>query len=126
MQITEDDVIKRLEQLGYTPDSLDLSSINYCIHSVTERITNCCNIEEIPDNFKYEAIDAVCADFLGIKLACGTLPETVVSDVVSKIQEGDTTVEFEGGESSETKLKTLLDGMVLQLHNLNRFRRMVW
>lgn len=126
MQISEQEVIKRLEDFGYEPSALDTRTITYCINSVSERICNYCNVDEVPDNFKYEAIDAVCADFLGIKLAVGTFSTAEIDNVVSKIQEGDTTVEFGDTDSPETKLKKCLDTMVLKYCSLNRFRRMVW
>ena len=117
-------VITRLSAFGVTPTEADSPTIDYSIEFIALKIKNFCNIEEIPQELNYEWANAVCADFLKMKLSTGSLEN--VAQIVKSIQEGDTTVSYSESGTPESQLLECITQMGLNLSGLIRFRKMVW
>lgn len=120
----KDLVIARLTGFGVTLNDADTPMIEYGIEFVGLRIQNFCNITEIPEELDYEWANAVCADFLKMKLSTGGIEN--VSGVVKSIQEGDTNITFSESSTPEAQLLECIAKMQLDASGLIRFRKMVW
>lgn len=117
-------VISRLSGFGISVTEADTPMIDYAIELIGLRIKNFCNIEEIPEELNYEWANAVCADFLKMKLSTGGIEN--VSGVVKSIQEGDTNITFSESSTPEAQLLECIAKMQLDASGLIRFRKMVW
>lgn len=120
----KDLVIARLTMFGVTLEETDTPMIQYGIEFIGLKIKNFCNIEEIPEELDYEWANAVCADFLRMKLSTGSLEN--VSGIVKSITEGDTTVSYSESGTPESQLLECISRMSLDISGLVRFRKMVW
>lgn len=117
-------VVARLSAFGVTPSEADSAMIDYSIEFIALRIKNFCNIEEIPQELNYEWANAVCADFLKMKLSTGSLEN--VAQIVKSISEGDTTVSYSESGTPESQLLECIAKMSLDISGLVRFRKMTW
>lgn len=117
-------VIARLKGFGVTLAETDMPMIQYGIEFIELKIKNFCNINEIPEELDYEWANAVCADFLKMKLSTGGLEN--VAQIVKSIQEGDTTISYSESGTPESQLLECITKMGLDLSGLVRFRKMVW
>ena len=120
----KDLVIARLTMFGVTLEETDTPMIEYGIEFIGLKIKNFCNIEEIPEELDYEWANAVCADFLRMKLSTGSLEN--VSGIVKSITEGDTTISYSESGTPESQLLECISRMALDISGLVRFRKMVW
>ena len=123
------DIETRLSSLGYTMASGDKTVISYIENKTTETFKNHTNLDEVPEGLYYKWIDAICADFLSAKYSTGGLSENETKGIISKIQEGDTTVEYATGSTSNTPqavfLKTI-ESLKLPYSEIIKYRRLVW
>lgn len=117
-------VTSRLSGFGISVTEADTPMIDYAIELVGLRIKNFCNIDEIPEELNYEWANAVCADFMRMKLSTGGIAN--VSGVIKSIQEGDTNITFSESSTPEAQLLECIAKMQLDLSGLVRFRKMVW
>lgn len=92
-----DDLVIRLEGLGYKYVSEDLDSIEYCLQSAEAHITNSCNLKFVPEGLKFVAVDIACGEFLNAKREAGQLGEFNAGAAIKTIKEGDTYVTYENG-----------------------------
>ena len=113
----------RLETLGYVAKSEDDAFISFVLDKTNERIKIFTNQSIVPDELKYEIIDAVASEILLAKLATNGLD---VERAVQSITEGDTTVSFANGSDSASMLKRYYDGLALDYTKLIKYRVMVW
>lgn len=116
------DIIKRLSTLGYEATSEDDALIDYLIGAVYQSILNDCNINEVPKELKYVAIDMVCGHILQNKLAMGSID---VEKAIKSIKEGDTTVTYADGSDPKSYLSRYY-GNLIRNKKLVRFRRLEW
>lgn len=122
-----DDVVLRLQSLGYTPTQNDTWLINLMIRKVQNYIKDFCNIRAIPQGLRETAIDMVCGEFLIGKKAMGQLPDMTFEAVVKSITEGDTTVQFADSTSAEQQFDMLMAQMTTpNKAQLLRHRKLVW
>ena len=113
----------RLETLGYTVKSEDEAFIAFVLEKTNERIKMFTNLSVVPEELKYEIIDAVASEFMLAKLATN---EVDVERAVQSITEGDVSVTFASGSDKVTLLKNYYASMSLDFGALNRFRKLVW
>lgn len=119
--ITE--IKERLETLGYVAKPEDDAFISFVLDKTNERIKIFTNQTNVPDELKYEIIDAVVGEFMLAKLATNGLD---VERAVQSISEGDTSVTFAKDSDSASILKRYYEGLVLDNAKLVKFRVMVW
>lgn len=113
----------RLETLGYTAKSEDDGFIAFVLEKTNERIKIFTNQSLVPEELKYEIIDAVASEFMLTKLATNGLD---VERAVQSITEGDTSVTFASGSDAVSMLKHHYDGLALDYTKLIKYRVMVW
>jgi len=122
-----EDVIRRLESLGYTVDTgTDEWLINFLIDKVANTIKNDCNLTEIPAGLYEVAVDMVCGEFLAAKKGSGQLEGFDVDFAIKQIKEGDTNITFAVPDATITVdwlIKWLIDGTRYQF---SAFRRLRW
>lgn len=123
------DIMSRLRTFGYDAIDEDILLADYLARKCEQQICNYCNIslDDIPDSLVFDATDAVCAEFLKMKLIRGEIPHLDrVFQGISSIKEGDTQINYGGASTYATMLSELLDGMALTPMILNKYRRFVW
>ena len=124
--LLHDDVVKRLESLGYAAPPSDEWVLDFLIEKVTGVIKNECNIDAIPEGLHHTAVDMICGEFLFMKKGSGQLEGFDVEAAVKQINEGDTAITYAVTDSSIT-----LDGLIDFLMNSGKsrfvtFRRFLW
>ena len=128
-----DDVIKRLESLGYKVDTeRDMFAINFLIDQVQDIVKNECQLDVIPDTLYKFAVDMVCAKFFMSQKANGDLGGFDVNlneTVLKQKSQGDTSVSFavDKVKSTEERLDTVVEYFKKQFQSqLIKFRRLTW
>ena len=128
-QINIENITVRLASLGYTYDaSQDRTALGLLWEEVVREVCHACNISKV-NLCDYAEIERVVAfRLLQIKLKTGTLGDSVVEQIVKKVTEGDTTVEFATGNTSATdSLSSYFTKQSAISKNLiARHRKLVW
>lgn len=122
-------VMDRLESLAYHIVGEDSLLIKILIDGVTKEILIECNITELPDELKPMAVDAVCGRFLDQKHSSKQLEDYDFTTAVSSITEGDISISYSSGETSnpEETFKACIQEMAkLNPYKLHAFRRLRW
>jgi hypothetical protein len=130
LDLSVDDVIKRLAQLGYVVTDDDLDAIGFELLKITNYTLNYCNITQIPSIINPRLIDRVCGEFLYYKKNSGSLPGFNYDAVVKQIKEGDTTLVYAVGQGEDTP-ENRFDAFVKQLERgydkwITPHRRLRW
>mgnify|MGYP006954660965 CR=1 FL=1 len=120
---TIEEVKTRLTTLGYEATEADDAFITFAIGKTEERIKAFTGLSDVPEGLKYEFIDEVASGIIQSKMATGGGD---IDKVVKSIQEGDTTVSFDGSSSKTVWLTNYLNGMMISLTVLCRYRVFVW
>lgn len=128
--MTRNDVINRLNHLGYVANESDYEHIDYELEKIKAYVLNHCNIAEIPEILNLRIIDRVCADFLYYKKNSGSLKGFNYDAVIKSIKEGDTTITYAVGQGEDTP-ENRFDAFVKSLERgfdkwLTHFRRIKW
>lgn len=100
--ITTENIIKRLEQLGYVAKDEDTETIEFELEKILNYVINYCNIVEIPSILDPRIIDRVCGEFLFYKKNSGQLEGFDYDTVIKEIKEGDTTLKYATGSDGDT------------------------
>lgn len=100
--IVRQDVIERLEQLGYVATESDNDQIDYELNKTLNYVMNYCNITTIPEIIYPRIVDRVCGDFLYYKKNSGSLEGFNYDAVIKSIKEGDTTIQYAVGQGEDT------------------------
>ena len=119
-----EDVIKRLQGLGFSVTENDNWVLNFCIDKVENHIKNNCNVSEVPQGLHEVAVDLICGEYLQGKFNAGQLGD--YSQAVSKIKEGDTDITFVSGMSEAELLKTLINTLCSREIDFAAYRRFKW
>ena len=119
-----EEVKTRLESLGVDGDDVVIS---FAIQKAETHVKHFCNIDEIPECLDNVVIDMACGEVLMLKKAMGQLKEIQIDQIVKKIQDGDTTVEY----ATTTDPESLFNSYVSRLidgHNddLIAHRKLRW
>lgn len=131
MIINSDDVVKRLESLGYKASDNDLTLIEFTINGAEQYIKNFCNITVIPEALYYVAVDIAAGTLLKTKASIG---EPVCENIdfeagrASSITEGDVSISYgyDGNTSKAAMFTALLDKLCNRDAELVSFRKLRW
>lgn len=128
--VTNEMVITRLEQLGYTVKQTDHTTIAFELETILKYVKNYCNITEIPDILNNRITDRVCSAFLFNQKNAGQLDGFNYDIVIKELKEGDTTVKYGVGQGEDTP-ENRFDSLVKQLERgfdkwLTPHRRLRW
>jgi hypothetical protein len=119
-------VKKRLESLHITVTNDDDWLLNFLIEKVSDFIENGCNVDKIPDNLYFFAVDMVVAEFISNKKSVGKLTGIEVATAIKTIKEGDTSITYAVADGADS-LESLILDMKKNLENqFATFRRLVW
>jgi hypothetical protein len=96
------DVVMRLDQLGYSVTDKDHEQIEFELNKILNYVKNYCNITNIPEILDPRIIDRVCSDFLYLKKNSGSLDGFNYDAVIKQIKEGDTSITYAVGQGEDT------------------------
>ena len=100
--VTNEHIVKRLGQLGYTATDEDSAIIDFELEKILNYVMNYCNITEIPYILDPRIIDRVCGEFLFYQKNSGKLEGFDYDAVIKEIKEGDTTLKYATGSDGDT------------------------
>jgi hypothetical protein len=128
--VTREQVIERLEMLGYVTDESDNKHIDFEMTKTLNYVKNYCNITTIPEILDLRIIDRICADFLYYKKNSGSLEGFNYDAVIKSIKEGDTQIQYAVGQGEDTP-ENRFDAFVKQLERgfdkwITPHRRLRW
>lgn len=131
MNIKNDDVVKRIESLGYNVSESDMVLIEFAINGTEQYIKNFCNITIIPTELYYVAVDMAAGTLLKTKSSIG---EPVCDNIdfeagrINSITEGDVSVSYgyDSDTSNAAKYVALLDKLCNRDAELVTFRKLRW
>lgn len=112
--IKTDDIVLRLQQLGYEVDGDDYEQIEFELRKIINYTYNYCNRSDIPEIIFPRLIDRVCSEFLFYKKNSGSLNGFNYDAVIKSIKEGDTTLTYAVGQGEDTP-ENRFDSFVKQL-----------
>ena len=112
--VTREQVIDRLNHLGYSATEDDYDAIEYELNEVINYTLNYCNITEVPEIVEPRLINRVCSSFLYYKKNSGSLEGFNYDAVIKEIKEGDTTIKYATGQGEDTP-ENRFDGLVKKL-----------
>ena len=122
-------IIDNVKQLitattGYTVEAGDDGVLLYIINNEQLAVCNICNTDTVPDALMYIVEETAAGRYMDMK------SDAIIGadgfDVVSRISEGDTTVEFTGKSAGDrfNELVTLFTRD--RMGELLRFRKLTW
>lgn len=128
--VVEQDIIDRLNQLGYIATEKDKPQIKFELKKILNYVKNYCNITEIPEILDPRIIERVCADFLFYKKNSGALNGFNYDAVIKSIREGDTQISYAVGQGEDTP-ESRFDAFVKNLERgfdkwITPYRRLRW
>ena len=104
-----EEVKSRLESLGVNGDDI---AVNFAIQKTETHIKHFCNIATIPECLNNVVIDMAVGDFLFTKKSMGQLKDFQIDQIVKKIQDGDTTVEYAATTDPESLFNSYVSKMI--------------
>lgn len=111
--ISQSDVIARLEFFGFKADEADYTAIDYAIGRAGNRICADINRTEIPRELYYTHVDMATGYFLRDLKNAGKLGEGFnLPTPVTKISEGDVSVDFADASTPEERLEVMINDLV--------------
>lgn len=114
----------RLKSLGYDVVESDEFALNFIMGKVDQHIKNFCNIDEVPECLEYVFVDMCVGELLQTKQASGQLD---IEQIVKKIQDGDTTVEYSSTVDSMSLFNQLVEKLLNgHTNDLIAHRCIVW
>ena len=129
--VTRENIIDRLNQLGYVATDADYNQIDFELNKITNYvINNFTRTEPIPEILDPRIIDRVCSDFLYYKKNSGGLEGFNYDAVIKQIKEGDTTIQYAVGQGEDTP-ENRFDAFVKHLERgfdkwCTPHRRLIW
>lgn len=125
MALDEAGVRARLSMLGFATVEEDADSVNYAIDAATERIYNYCHIDALPSGLTNAAVDIACGIYLEALYDTGRLTGITLTAPVTRIEEGDSAVQFANSTTADSKFTALL-AYLAHGADLLRYRRLLW
>lgn len=124
----KDEVIALLSALNYEyNEETDGYFLDFMITKVQNDILAAINTSDIPEEMHTDYVMAVCGEFLQLLKDSGRVDPSALSfDGISSIKEGDTTIEFFSGGSSDDKFSNLVDYLTRWREKVPRFRVLLW
>lgn len=128
--VTREQIIDRLNQLGYEAQDVDINRIDFELHKTLNYVINNFTRNEVPEILDPRIIDKVCGDFLFYKKNSGSLEGFNYDLVIKQIKEGDTTIQYAVGQGEDTP-ENRFDSFVKSLDRgfdkwCTPHRRLVW
>lgn len=128
--VTRDNVIDRLNQLGYTASAEDYDHIDFELKKIINYTLNYCNIQDVPEIIEPRLIERVCGEFLYYKKNSGSLEGFNYEAVIKQIKEGDTSITYAVGQGEDTP-ESRFDSFVKHLERgydkwITPHRRLRW
>lgn len=124
-----EDIIIRLEVLGYKYNDEDSNAINTAAESTEQYIKNYCNISEIPKELYSTAVDMAAGTLLKTKLSTGCEVCSGIdldSDGIKGITEGDISVTYSESGGSVNRYAKLIDSLLSRKSELIKYRKLRW
>lgn len=100
--VVRQDIIDRLEQLGYTATESDSAQIDFELQKIINYVINNFTRKDVPEILDPRIIDRVCSDFLYYKKNSGSLEGFNYDAVIKQIKEGDTSITYAVGQGEDT------------------------
>lgn len=125
-------VIERLTEIEYEVKESDSFSLTFCVEKVRSTIKNEINWQDVPEGLEHIATDMAVGEFLlGKKtFAPDDITGLDLTGVVKEIKEGDATISFGTGESTQTpeqRLTTYINYLLTYgKAEFSSFRRLKW
>lgn len=118
------DNVKMLIQAatGYEAQPADDALLTYLLQAEQQAVLDDCNLDELPAELESVVEERTAGKFLQLKK--GDVLSEDDASVVTRIEEGDTTVQFEGA-SAESRLDSLISSW-LRERDLACYRRLRW
>lgn len=107
-----EEVKTRLDTLGYATVDGDDIAIKFAVDKTQVHVKHFCNINEIPECLNAVMVDMAAGDFLYSKKAMGQLTVMQIDQIVKKIQDGDTTVEYATTTDPEAIFNSYLNKLI--------------
>ena len=127
--IYAEDVLNRLEGMGYTATMADVIILKFVSEKVVNHVQSACNVTEIPEGLKQICVDAICGEFLNEKLALNQLDaETFnVDEAIASVTMGDVSVSYDKTSSPAVKLQALIHELInAKAGDLVCYRKLKW
>lgn len=128
-QINIENITARLAIVGYTYDAnKDGVILPLLWEEVKREICHACNISKVHTCDYAEIERVVTFRLLQAKLKTGTLDGVVIQEIVKKVTEGDTTIEFVNSNTSATDYLSayFAENSVISKNLIARHRKLVW
>ncbi len=129
----KEDVISKLESIGYTVFDKDDFLIGFCISKVESKIRSFCNFrdnEQIPDMLHWTWVDRAVAEFLLNVKTSGKIEGFDLGMAEKSVKEGDTEVVYAVGSGSytpEQRINQLINSLSNSgLSEMISCRRLKW
>lgn len=118
------DNVKMLIQAatGYEAQTADDALLTYLLQAEQQYVLDDCNLDALPAELEPVVEERTAGRFLQMKK--GVVLSEADASVVTRIEEGDTTVQFEG-TSAESRLDSLISSW-LRERDLACYRRLRW
>lgn len=118
------DTVKMLIQAatGYEVQAADDMLLRYLLQSEERAVLDDCNLDALPAELEPVVEERTAGKFLQLKK--GTVLSEDDASVVTRVEEGDTTVQFEG-TSAESRLDSLIASW-LRERDLACYRKLRW
>lgn len=100
--VVRQDIIDRLNQLGYTATETDNAQIDFELQKIINYVINNFTRKDVPEILDPRIIDRVCSDFLYYKKNSGSLNGFNYDAVIKQIKEGDTSITYAVGQGEDT------------------------
>ena len=122
-------IIDNVKQLitattGYTVEAGDDGVLLYIINNEQLAVCNICNTDTVPDSLMYIVEETAAGRYMAMK------SEAIIGadgfDVVSRISEGDTTVEISGKSAGDRFNELVALFTRDRMGELLRFRKLTW
>lgn len=118
-------VFKRLDDLGWKIRDEDYDAVTFAVDKTYEYILSFCNIDEIPNELVYIAVDMAVGEFLMDKYSVNEVSGYIDGGFVKSITEGDVSVSYSNGEAC-SELEELIDTLMDKKDILYSYRRLKW
>lgn len=118
------DTVKMLIQAatGYEVQAADDALLTYLLQAEQQYVLDDCNLDALPAELEPVVEERTAGKFLQLKK--GDVLSEADASVVTRIEEGDTTVQFEG-TSAESRLDSLIASWMRE-RDLACYRRLRW
>lgn len=121
--INAKDVEQKLGSFGVVVGQSDRTILELTINAVEEYIQNYCNLDSIPQELYYTAVDICCGTFLKTQVS---INGNALNGAVSSITEGDVSIGFREGTSSTEMMNNLINNLINKKGELECYRKLKW